>query len=332
MSKIRPGAPLLPQSLYARIKEVPGISNVDYAYVFLGTYQDPKNAIPVETHTETFFDLYPELEVSPSERHAFQRTRTGAIAGQALAKKFNWKVGDKVPLQTSIPRKDGSDIWTFDLVGIYRFTDEGMKVWENQIFINWDYFDNARQSESGTVGWYVLKVEDVNQADDVAHAVDALSANSDHETKTQSENAFSAAWISQVGDLGLIVTSIMGAVFFTLLLLTGHTMTQAVHERIPELAVLKTIGFTGRAILGLLLSESILLLLVGSTVGLALATLAVSLTRSMPPGSLPIPMQPVSEVVWLRGLTVAILMGLIVGALPALRGLRLRIVDALSGR
>lgn len=332
MSKIRPGAPLLPQSLYARIKEVPGISNVDYAYVFLGTYQDPKNAIPVETHTETFFDLYPELEVSPSERHAFQRTRTGAIAGQALAKKFNWKVGDKVPLQTSVPRKDGSDIWTFDLVGIYRFTDEGMKVWENQIFINWDYFDNARQSESGTVGWYVLKVEDVNQADDVAHAVDALSANSDHETKTQSENAFSAAWISQVGDLGLIVTSIMGAVFFTLLLLTGHTMTQAVHERIPELAVLKTIGFTGRAILGLLLSESILLLLLGSTVGLALATLAVSLTRSMPPGSLPIPMQPVSEVVWLRGLTVAILMGLIVGALPALRGLRLRIVDALSGR
>jgi putative ABC transport system permease protein len=331
LSKVSPGAALLPQSLYARIREVPGITDVDYAYIFMGSYQDPKNSMPVETHTETFFQLYPELELSPTARAAFHRTRTAAIVGEDTARKFNWKVGDKIPLQTAVLRKDGSSVWTFDLVGIYRFTDPGMKVWENIMYINWAGFDAARQSGNGNVGWYVFKVADVKQADNVAHAVDAISANSDHETKTQSENAFSAGWISQVGDLGLIVTSIMSAVFFTLLLLTGHTITQAVDERVPEFAVLKTIGFSGRSILALVLSESILLLLLGSTLGLAIATFAVSVARTLPPGSFPIPIQPMGGAVWLRGITMAVLIGLIVGALPAWRGLRLRIVDALAG-
>ena len=172
MSKTRPGAPL-PISLYARLKNVPGIANIDYAYIFRSTYRDPKNAIAVETHTETFFDLYPELEVSPSARLALHRTRTGAIAGEVLAQKFDWQVGDKIPLQTSVTRKDGSTTWTFDLVGIYRFTDPGMKVWDNMMYINWDYFDEARQSESGTVGWYVIKVANPAEIDAVAQAVDA---------------------------------------------------------------------------------------------------------------------------------------------------------------
>lgn len=170
----------------------------------------------------------------------------------------------------------------------------------------------------------------MTQVDNVAHAVDAMSANSDHETKTQSENSFSAGWISQVGDLGLIVTSIMSAVFFTLLLLTGHTITQAVDERIPEFAVMKTIGFSGRSVLGLVLSESVLLLLLGSTLGLTIATIAVGVASSLPSGSFPVPIQPMGSAVWLRGLTMAIVIGLVVGALPAFRGLRLRIVDALS--
>ena len=330
MSKVSPGGQMLPQSLYARISEVPGVTNIDYADFFMGSYQDPKNVVPVETHTDTFFDLYPELEVSPSARTAFHRSRTAAIVGADLAKKFNWQVGDRIPLKTDVVRKDGSDVWTFDVVGIYRFTDPGMKVWENIMYINWAGFDAARQSGNGNVRWYVFKVADVTQVDNVAHAVDAMSANSDHETKTQSENSFSAGWISQVGDLGLIVTSIMSAVFFTLLLLTGHTITQAVDERIPEFAVMKTIGFSGRSVLGLVLSESVLLLLLGSTLGLAIATIAVNVASSLPPGSFPIPIQPMGGAVWLRGLTMATLIGLIVGALPAFRGLRLRIVDALA--
>jgi putative ABC transport system permease protein len=331
MSKLRPGAPVLPQSLYARIKEIPGVTHLDFAYYLSGSYQDPKNAVVLETHTETFFDLYPELELSPSAREAFKRTRTGAIVGPDVAAKFNWKVGDKIPLQTSVTRKDGSNVWTFDLVGIYRFTDPGMQVWDDTIFINWTGFDEARAPDTGSIGWYVLKIADVRQADNIAYAVDTISANSAHETKTQSENSFSAGLIQQIGDFGLIVTSIMSAVFFTLLLLTGHTIAQAVHERIPEFAVLKTIGFSGSTVLGLVLSESVLLLLLGGAIGLALATCAVSFAASLPPGSLPIPLQPMGSAVWLRGLTVAVLIGLVVGALPAIRGLRLRIVDALAG-
>lgn len=332
MSKLRPGTPVLPLSLYSRIKEVPGVTQVDYSYYLGATYQDPKNYFPLETHTATFFDLYPELEVTPSERVAFQRTRTAALVGEGLAAKFNWKVGDRVPLQISEQRKDGSNVWTFDIVGIFRFTDPGMKVWENGVHINWDGFDQARLADSGTVGWYVFRVADVRQADSIAYEVDALSANSDHETRTQSENSFSAGWISEIGDFGLVLTSIMSAVFFTLLLLTGHTIAQSTQERIPEFAVLKAIGFSGGAVLGLVLSESVLLVLLGSMLGLALSTFAVSLVGTLLSTVLPIQLQPVGRAVWLRGIGLAVFIGLIVGTFPALRGLRLRIVDALAGR
>jgi putative ABC transport system permease protein len=332
LSKLRPGAPTLPLSLYQRIKSVPGIVNIDYACAFGASYQDAKNAFPLETHTAAFFDLYPELELAPDARAAFQRIRTAAIVGEGMAAKFHWKVGDKVPLQTSEQRKEGSTVWTFDIVGIYRFTDPGMKVWENTVYINWDGFDEARLSGAGTVGWYVFRVADVRQADNIAYEVDALSANSAHETRTQSENSFSASWISELGDFGLILTSIMSAVFFTLLLLTGHTIAQSTQERIPEFGVLKTIGFSDGAVLSLVLSESVLLLLLGSALGLAIATLSVNVVGTLLSNALFIQLQPIGGAVWLRGIGVAILLGLIVGALPALRGLRLRIVDALAGR
>jgi len=332
LSKLRPGAPLLPLSLYARIKEVPGITHVDYACAFGASYQDARNAFPLETHTAAFFDLYPELELAPDARVAFQRMRTGAIVGEGLATRFHWKVGDKIPLQTTVQRRDGSTVWTFDVVGIYRFTDPGMKVWENTVFINWDGFEETRLSEAGSVGWFVFRVADLHQVDNISHEVDGLSANSAHETRTQSENSFSAGWISEIADFGLIVSSIMSAVFFTLLLLTGHTIAQSMQERIPEIGVLKTLGFSGAAVVGLVLAESVLLLLLGSALGLTLATLAVNMASTVAANALPIPLQPVSGTVWLRGIVVALLIGLIVGTWPALRGLRLRIVDALAGR
>lgn len=332
MSKLRPGVELLPLSLYDRIKAVPGITTVDYAHTFGGSYQDPKNVFPLETHTAAFFDLYPELELASTARLAFERTRTAAIVGEGLAASFNWKVGDKVSFQTSEQRKDGSTIWTFDVVGIYRFTDPGMRVWENTIFINWQGFDETRLSGAGSVGWYVFRIADLHQADNIAYEVDSLSANSAHETRTQSENAFSAGWISEIGNVGLILTSIMGAVFFTLLLLTGHTIAQSMQERIPELGVLRTLGFSSHALLGLLLSESVLLLLLGCTLGLTLATLAVEWVGALQSSLLPIQPQPVGSMVWLRAMAVAVFMGLLVGTFPALRGLRLRIVDALAGR
>jgi putative ABC transport system permease protein len=321
----------LPKSLYQRIQAVAGVEAVSYANWFGGIYQDPKNFFPSEAVAANFLSLYPEWRLAPAERKAFRDTRTGAVVGASLARQFGWKIGDRIPLQATIfPQKNGSNDWTFDLVGIYHVNDPKLISEENLFFFNWDYFDEARKFGNGNVGWYIVKVADPRQADRVAQAIDALSFDSDHETKTQSEQAFNVAFVSQFADIGLIVGAIMGAVFFTLILLTGNTMAQAVRERIPELAVLKTIGFANGAVLALVLAEAALLLLVGAAVGLALAGAVVSVVR-LKYGTA-VPMDPVGGEIWVEGLALALIVGLLVGALPALRGMRLRIVDALAGR
>jgi putative ABC transport system permease protein len=321
----------LPKSLYERIQAVPGVTAVTYANWFGGIYQDPKNFFANEAVAGNFLSLYPEWQMPEAERKAFRGTRTGAVVGASLARHFHWKIGDKIPLQATIfPQKGGSNTWTFDLVGIYHVTDPKLASDEEALFFNWDYFDEARQFGNGNVGWYVTRVANPAQADRVALAIDALSENSDHETKTESEQAFNVAFVSQIADIGLIVGAIMGAVFFTLILLTGNTMAQAVRERIPEIGVLKTIGFSNGSVLALVLSEATAVLVGGGVIGLAIAGVVVSIVR-MKLGSA-IPMEPVDGASWARGLGLAVVIGLIVGVLPALRGMRLRIVDALAGR
>jgi putative ABC transport system permease protein len=176
----------------------------------------------------------------------------------------------------------------------------------------------------------VDRLRDPAQADRVAHAIDALSANSDHETKTQTEQAFSASFAKQLGDIGLIVGSIMGAVFFTLILLTANTMAQAVRERTSELAVLKTIGFSSGSVLALVLAESVLLLLLGGVIGVGLAAVLAPAVSRGSGGMLNLP--PVGAGSWAMGIGLMVLIGLVVGALPAWRAMRLNIVDALAGR
>jgi putative ABC transport system permease protein len=321
----------LPKSLLERIQAVPGVADVTYANWFGGIYQDQKNFFPNQAVAANYLEAFPEWKISAAEREAFHNTRTGAVVGASLAQKFHWKLGDKIPLQATIfPQKNGSNTWTLDLVGIYRIPDPQQRAQENALLFNWDYFDEARAFGNGNIGWYVIRVADPKDADRVAQAVDALSVNSDHETKTQSEHAFQLAFVSQFGDIGLIVGAIMAAVFFTLILLTGNTMAQAVRERIPELAILKTVGFTSGSVLGLLLAEAILLLLLGGVIGVLLAGmvadgLQLSLGITLPP--------IVSAVaVWLRSLALMLLIGILVGAMPAYRGLRLRVVDAMAGR
>jgi len=321
----------LPKSLLERIRAVPGVADVTYANWFGGIYQDPKNFFPNEAVSPNFLEAYPEWQMSAEQRAAFRSTRTGAVVGAKLAKQFSWKVGDRIPLQGTIfPQKDGSNTWTFDLVGIYTVADPKQKAQENALLFNWDYFDEARAFGNGSVGWYVVRVADPSKADSIAQTIDAISVNSDHETKTQSERAFQLAFLSQFGDIGLIVGAIMAAVFFTLILLTGNTMAQAVRERIPELAIMKTIGFTSGSVLGLLLAESTLLLLLGGVAGVLIAgSVAGGLEATTGAVFPPIVRSPA---VWTRALALMLLIGLIVGAMPAYRGLRLRIVDALAGR
>ncbi len=321
----------LPKSLLERIQAVAGVADVTYANWFGGIYQEQKNFFPNQAVAANYLDAYPEWKLSAAEREAFRNTRTGAVVGAALAQKFHWKLGDKIPLQATIfPQKNGSNTWILDLVGIYRIADPQQRGQENALLFNWDYFDEARAFGNGNIGWYVIRVADPKEADRVAQAVDALSVNSDHETKTQSEHAFQLAFVSQFGDIGLIVGAIMAAVFFTLILLTGNTMAQAVRERIPELAILKTIGFTSGSVLGLLLAESILLLVLGGVMGVLLAGMVANgLQLSM---GITLPPIVSALAVWLRSLALMVLIGVLVGAMPAYRGLRLRVVDAMAGR
>ena len=322
----------LPQSLEAQIAQVPGVKMVTYANWFGGAYQDPHNQVFSFAVEPNYIDLYPEIEVSAAERKAFDDTRTGILVGEKLAKRFNWKVGDKIPLQSTIfPDRNGSKNWTFDIVGILHSKDKKSGAFYDQmLLLHWKYFDETTPFNRGTVGWYVTRVSDVNQADRVAKAIDAISANSDHETRTQTEQAATANWMKQLADIGLIVGSIMGAVFFTLLLLSGNTMMQAVRERTSELAVLKTIGFSNHAVLGIVLAESVLLLLLGGVIGLGLASLIIPIVSAGSGGMLNLPSVGANS--WTLGLVLMIAIGLLVGVLPAMRAMRLNIVDALAGR
>jgi putative ABC transport system permease protein len=321
----------LPKSLLPRIRALAGVRQATFASWFGGIYQDPKQFFANFAAEPAFFDMYPELELPASQRRAFETTRTGAVVGRDLAEQFGWKIGDKIPIRATIfPKKDGSIAWTFDLVGIFRARIPRQRGQERQLLFRWDYFDEARQFGHGNVGWYIVRISDPAAADRVAAAIDRLSANSDHETKTQTEQAFNLAFVKQVADIGLIVGSIMGAVFFTLLLVTGNTMAQAVRERIPELAVMKTIGFSNGAILALVLCESVLLLVIGGLLGLGAAAALLPSLSDAAGGFFTLPPLPARS--WAIGGALMVLIGLLVGALPARRAMRLRIVDALAGR
>lgn len=319
----------LPITYGARMRALPGVDATAHWTWFGGAYQDdPKNFFgnfPVVP--EEFFDLHPEYSLPQAEREAWARTRTGAIVGRSLAERFKWKVGDRVPLISPIWPRAGEGAWEFDIVGIY---DGAQKQTDtSNMFFRYDYFDEARAQGKGSVGWYMVRVKDPDQATEVAAAIDAEFANSPYETKTEPEGAFAQSFLEQIGSIGTILLAVLSAVFFTILLVAGNTMAQAVRERVPELAILKTLGFKDGTVLWLVLVESVLLVGIGGLLGMALARAILPALASRAQGMLPatIPAQT-----WLLGLGLIVLIGLVVGVLPALRAKRLKIVDALAGR
>jgi putative ABC transport system permease protein len=320
----------LPYRLLPQIEAVDGVRQAAYANWFGGIYQDPKNFFPNFAVGPGYFDLYPEYRVPAEQLRAFEADRTGAIVGRALAERHGWKLGDTIPLQATIFPRGGSNAWDFTLRGIFTLADDKRRGEENQLMFHWAYFDEANDYLKGQIGWFMVKLEDPDAASRVALAIDALSANSAHETKAQTEQAFNQSFARQFADIGLIVSAIMGAVFFTLLLLTGNTMAQAVRERIPELAVLKTIGFTDRSVLALVLAESVLLVVLAGAIGLGLAALLVPVVSQASGGLIQLP--SILPQTWLAGFGLMLAIGTIVGLLPALRARRLNIVDALAGR
>ncbi len=319
----------LPISMLPKLEAVPGVARVDYWMWFGGVWQENTPLIVFAVDPVRQREVYPEWIMPDEQWQAFAKIRTSMIAGRQMAEQYGWKVGQKVPMSSNIyPQKGGTKAWVFDLVGIYDGKDEDAKKRTNQAFINYDYFDEANQFGRGRTNFFILKLTDSDKAAGVAKTVDAMFENSPDETKTQTEKEFNVSFVKQIGDIGLIVRWILFAVFFTLLLVVGNTMAQSVRERIPELAVLKTLGFGDGQVLGFVLAESFALCLCGGLIGLVLATVAGSMVTKATGNQFQL---NVDRTVWLIGLAAIVLMSIAVGLMPALRARRLKIVDALAG-
>ena len=317
----------LPVTHGTRMRNIPGVEATASWTWFGGIYKDdPRNffgTFPVVP--EDFFNLHPEYVLSKEETEAWSRTRTGAIVGRALAERMGWKIGDRVPLKSPIwPRGGDDEAWEFDIVGIYDGANRNTDT--SNFFFRYDYFDEARAQGEGLVGWYMVRVDDPDRVADIAAAIDAEFANSPHETKSEAEGAFAQGFIEQMGSIGTILLSVLSAVFFTILLVAGNTMAQAVRERTQEVGVLKAIGFTDGRVLRLVLAESCVLALLGGVAGLGTAWL-LTLGGSPVPAFLPVFYLPPRYL----GIGAALVLGLgiVAGILPALGAMRLQIATAL---
>jgi putative ABC transport system permease protein len=320
----------IPLSMLPKLESVPGVERVTHSQWFGGVWQENTPLFVFAVDPQRQHEVYPEWIMPDAQWKAFYQTRTGMIAGKMLADKYGWKIGQKIPIASNIyPQKNGSKAWAFDLVGIYDGKDEDYKKRTVTIFINHDYFDEANQFSQGRTNFYALKLKPGADAGQVARTVDKMFENSPDETKTMTEKDFNIGFAKQIGDIGMIVRWILFAVFFTLLLVVGNTMAQSVRERIPELAVLKTLGFSDGSVLGFVLAEAGALCLIGGLIGLTLATLLGAVLAKASGGQFNIALSPP---VWAMGLLAIVLMSLAVGLLPALRAQRLKIVDALAGR
>ena len=322
---------LLPMSYLRRIEQVPGVVGVANAEWFGAKYQNESNAFPVFAVDPTrYLDMYPEFDIAPAQREAFAKTRSGAVAGRRLVERFGWKVGQKLPIASEIhPKADGSMAWEFDLVGTIDAEDPAVQGNTDVVLINVAYFDEARQFGKGRTGWYIVRVADPAGARAISAAIDRVFANSPDETKTQPEKEFAVGFAKQIGDIGALVSRILAAVFFTILILTGNTMAQSIRERVPELAILKTLGFSDARVTALVLAEASLLLLIGGAVGMGAAVGMLPFLNQSTGGRFP-PLFVAPET-WAAAVAVAAALALAVGVPPAWRARRLRIVDALAG-
>lgn len=317
---------LLPESYKARMERIPGVALAVHQTWFGGVYQDAKNFfMQTPVVPEEFLAMHPEFILAPEQKNAWLQTRTGAIVGRKTAERFHWRIGAKIPIQSPIwAQTSGNHAWEFDIVGIYSGRDKNTDT--TPLFFRYDYFDEARAGAKGQVGWYTIRVKNPSQAAAIAKLVDQEFENSPYETKAEPEGAFIQGWAKQVGNIALITASIMGAVFFTILLVTGNTMSQAVRERTGELGVLKAIGFTNGQVLGFVLAESCLVAVLGGVLGLAVAWLITS-GGDPTGGMLPQFFFPHRDL--LIGLGLSLLLGLVTGIFPALSAMRLRVADAL---
>ena len=312
----------LPLPYYARLKRLPGVKDVAHTTWFGGIYQDPKNFFAsFAIVPEDYARMYPEFVVDAQQWKAFAADRRGAVVGRKLAERFGWKLGDHIPLKA--PGYMGNAGWDFNIDAIYHGTRPGDD--ETQFWLQHDYLiEKGPSFWKGIVGWYTVRVANPTQAPSVAKAIDVEFGNSAAETRTQSEAAFAASFLNQMGNIEFLIRAIGSLVFFTLLLVTGNTMAIAVRERTSELATLKAIGFTARFVLGLVLVESMLIALVGGLLGIGVAKLLIKqdLTQGLILLYLP-------SAAIMAGIVIALATGLVAGLIPAFNAMRLNVATAL---
>jgi putative ABC transport system permease protein len=314
----------IPLSYRDKILRIPGVKAITHNNWFGGVYEDEKNFFPqFVIDPENQRQLFPEFTVADEQWNKFLNDREGAIVGARTMDRFRWKIGDRIPIKTTI---FGGASWEFNIDGVYhgkRAQDD-----ETQFWLQWDYFEErVPERFKGNVGWYVLRVDDPDQSPRIAKAIDAEFANSPYETKTETESAFAAGWVKQFGNIQLLIVTIGMVVFFTLLLVTGNTMAISVRERTPELAVLKAIGFSDRSVLFFVLGESLIIALVGGLLGLLLAVGFIPVVANALNGMLPALI--LSPALIAFGLFTALSVGVVSGILPGIGAMRMRVVNAL---
>jgi putative ABC transport system permease protein len=314
----------IPLSYRDKILRIPGVKAVTHNNWFGGIYIEEKNFFPqFVIDPENQRTVVSELVVPDDRWKAFLNDRQGAIAGAKLAERFHWKIGDRIPIKTTFY---GGASWEFNLVGIYHGNKPQSD--ETQFWLQWDYFEEkVPERDKGRIGWYVLRIDNPDDAPRISQAIDDEFANSPFETKTQAESAFAANWVKQFGNIQRLIVSIGVVVFFTLLLVTGNTMAISVRERTSELAVFKAIGYSDRSVLFFVLAEALTIALIGGLLGMLLAIVAVPGLAAALNGLLPSIVLAPKMLVF--GLVVAIFTGFLSGFLPGMNAMHLRIVNAL---
>ena len=320
----------LPRADYEQIRQVPGVKLVNFANYFPATYQiKTQQFLVIITDARNWTEMTHNIVIAPADVERLARTRTGAIVGDALMRKYGWKVGQRLPVQIDVAQQNGSKNWTFDIVGVLHMKDQEAREHSTFIVINYDYFNEARAADKSMIQQYMVRVTDPRRVGAVADAIDRLFANSAYETRTESVREMAQQQTRSIDDMEFVIHAIVVAVMFSLLFSIGALLMQTVRERTPELAVLKTVGFTDGTVVVILIVEASLLCVVSACLGLALAMLLfwIAERTNFWPNYVQVP-----GTVLAAGAGLALLMAAASAALPAWRGQRLQVAEALAGR
>lgn len=314
-------ADAMPESYAQKIEQVPGVVAVCPANWFGGVYKEDKPQYMFAqfyVDPKKIFDVHPEFQISPEEKSAFQQERTAAFAGKKLFDKYGWKLGDVIELRT--PYFDMTA--RLNLRGIYTGPQEGA------LFFHREYVEEAL-GRPGLVGTYRVRLDSPDSAPRVMDQIDRMFFNSTAPTKTETEAAFAASFISMLGNVKGLIVGVGLIVVFTITLIGANTMAMSARERFTEVAVMKALGFRPGLVLVLILSESVLIALVGGALAAVGAKVVYQFVGMADMLALFLQNFKINNQTIALALGVSALIGLVSGGIPAWNAARIRIVDGL---